>query len=121
MYDYLNRLRAIGSAPSGASPLSYGYTYNNANQRVQVTLISDASFQVQVQHAGEIGVNESTEALADASCGFELFQPPDQILIGGTAAGLVSVVSVMQQSWANETLAPIRMSQQPYQEAQSRT
>ena len=38
-YDYLNRLRAIGSAPSGASPLSYGYTYNNANQRVQVTLV----------------------------------------------------------------------------------
>jgi RHS repeat-associated protein len=42
-YDFLNRLTQISSAPSGAAPLSFNYTYNDANQRIQVRL-ADASF-----------------------------------------------------------------------------
>jgi RHS repeat-associated protein len=41
-YDFLNRLQSISSAPSGASPISFGYLYNDANQRIQRTE-SDAS------------------------------------------------------------------------------
>jgi RHS repeat-associated protein len=42
-YDYLNRLTQISSAPSGASALTFNYTYNAANQRIQVAL-ADGSF-----------------------------------------------------------------------------
>ena len=31
-YDHLNRLKSIASAPSASSALSYGYSYNDANQ-----------------------------------------------------------------------------------------
>src|SRR6266516_895184 len=44
-YDYLNRLTSIASAPSAASALSYGYSYNNANQRTRVNL-ADGTFWV---------------------------------------------------------------------------
>jgi RHS repeat-associated protein len=46
-YDYLNRLQSIASAPSSTAslPLSYAYQYNDANQRVRMTL-TDGSFWV---------------------------------------------------------------------------
>jgi len=45
-YDYLNRLRSISSVASGETlPLSYSYTYNNANQRTGMTLV-DGSYWV---------------------------------------------------------------------------
>ncbi|MCL4181737.1 MAG: hypothetical protein KJ072_28880, partial [Verrucomicrobia bacterium] len=46
-YDLLNRLSAINSSPSasGQLPLGFDYQYNDANQRVRVTL-HDGSFWV---------------------------------------------------------------------------
>ena len=37
VYDNLNRLTSISSAPSAASALSHAYTYNSANQRTHAT------------------------------------------------------------------------------------
>ncbi|MBI2927417.1 MAG: hypothetical protein HYY24_17105 [Verrucomicrobia bacterium] len=44
-YDKLNRLQAISSAPSSTTslPLTYAYQYNDANQRVRLTL-ADGSY-----------------------------------------------------------------------------
>ncbi len=36
-YDYLNRMTSVASVPaSGATPWSFGYSYNSANQRTQI-------------------------------------------------------------------------------------
>ena len=45
VYDKLNRLQSIISTPTGAaqSPLSDGYQYNEANQRVR-TALPDGSY-----------------------------------------------------------------------------
>ena len=37
-YDFLDRLLSVSSAPSAASALSFGYGYNLANQRTNLTL-----------------------------------------------------------------------------------
>jgi RHS repeat-associated protein len=42
-YDYLNRLLSVSSAPSAASAIIFGYSYNNANQRIRSTL-ADGSY-----------------------------------------------------------------------------
>jgi RHS repeat-associated protein len=42
-YDYMDRLTAISSTPSAASPVNFNYNYNDANQRVRVNL-ADGSF-----------------------------------------------------------------------------
>jgi YD repeat-containing protein len=46
-YDLLNRLASISSTPAGTNqwPVSFGYQYNDANQRTRVTL-QDGSFWV---------------------------------------------------------------------------
>jgi len=46
-HDFLNRLQQISSVPgsSGVSPLTFGYTYNDANQRTRVNL-ADSSFWI---------------------------------------------------------------------------
>ncbi len=46
-YDKLNRLTAISSQPgaAGAGPVSFNYTYNDANQRTRVSL-EDGSFWI---------------------------------------------------------------------------
>src|SRR6266516_4604518 len=44
-YDYLNRLLSISSSPSSSLPISYAYSYNEANQRTRVAL-SDASYWI---------------------------------------------------------------------------
>ncbi len=44
-YDYLNRLLSVSSAPSADSALSFGYSYNTANQRIRSTL-ADGSYWV---------------------------------------------------------------------------
>ncbi len=44
-YDYLNRLLSVSSAPSAASALTFNYSYNSANQRIQVNL-ADGSFWI---------------------------------------------------------------------------
>ncbi|NMC82331.1 MAG: RHS repeat-associated core domain-containing protein, partial [Armatimonadetes bacterium] len=44
-YDYVNRLTAISSAPSGASVVSSAYAYNSASQRTGLTN-ADSSFWV---------------------------------------------------------------------------
>ncbi|MBI2927419.1 MAG: RHS repeat-associated core domain-containing protein [Verrucomicrobia bacterium] len=51
-YDKLNRLQSISSAPSSSSslPLTYAYQYNDANQRVRMTL-TDGSFWIYVYDA----------------------------------------------------------------------
>ena len=43
LYDYLNRFTQISSTPSAASAVSFGYSYNSANQRIQVAS-SNGSF-----------------------------------------------------------------------------
>jgi RHS repeat-associated protein len=35
-YDFINRLKSIASIPSASAPFSFGYEYNNANQRTRV-------------------------------------------------------------------------------------
>src|SRR5436190_13252458 len=53
-YDYLNRLMSISSVASSGSTLSYGYSYNDANQRVQMVL-ADGSFWVyQYDNLGQV-------------------------------------------------------------------
>ncbi|HSA02965.1 MAG TPA: hypothetical protein P5055_19715, partial [Candidatus Paceibacterota bacterium] len=49
-YDRLNRLMGISSIPAGASqlPLSFQYSYNDANQRVRVGL-HDGSYWLCIQ------------------------------------------------------------------------
>ena len=49
-YDRLNRLMGISSIPAGASqlPLSFQYSYNDANQRVRVGL-HDGSYWLSIQ------------------------------------------------------------------------
>ena len=42
-YDFINRLKSIANVPSGARPVSFGYQYNNANQRTRVDL-ADGSY-----------------------------------------------------------------------------
>ena len=46
-YDFLNRLQSISSVPSAqiTSPISYSYAYNDANQRIHVTL-ADGSYWI---------------------------------------------------------------------------
>jgi RHS repeat-associated protein len=44
-YDYLNRLTSISSTPSAASAITFGSSYNDANQRVRVGT-ADGSFWV---------------------------------------------------------------------------
>ena len=46
-YDFLNRLTSISSVggASSASPISFNYSYNNANQRIR-TVLADGSFWI---------------------------------------------------------------------------
>jgi YD repeat-containing protein len=44
-YDFLNRLTQISSAPSASFAVGFSYSYNNADQRVQVNL-ADNSFWI---------------------------------------------------------------------------
>jgi RHS repeat-associated protein len=53
-YDYLNRLAAISSAPSGASALSYSYQYNSANQRARTTLADGSSWLYTYDPLGQV-------------------------------------------------------------------
>jgi RHS repeat-associated protein len=53
-YDSLNRLTAISSTPSAASPISYTYTYNNANQRVRVSLADGSAWQYIYDSLGQV-------------------------------------------------------------------
>ena len=43
IYDSLNRLKSIASAPSASAPVSFAYDYNSANQRTRATL-ADGSY-----------------------------------------------------------------------------
>jgi RHS repeat-associated protein len=53
-YDYLNRPLNISSAPSAASPLSFGYGMNDANQRVQVTLADGSFWLYEYDNLGQV-------------------------------------------------------------------
>ena len=63
-FDYLNRLQSISSAPAGACqlPLSFGYQYNDANQRTRVNL-HDGSFWEELMSV----VNTSTSVWQNVS------------------------------------------------------
>jgi RHS repeat-associated protein len=53
-YDLLNRLAATVSTPSAASAISYGYTYNSANQRVRVSLADGSAWQHVYDSVGQV-------------------------------------------------------------------
>lgn len=55
-FDYLNRLRTITSVPSvaGQPTLAYGYTYNDANQRVQQQLPDGSSWGYGYDSMGQL-------------------------------------------------------------------
>ena len=53
-YDFLNRLTAISSGPSAASPLSFNYVYNPANQRIRTTLGDSSSWLYTYDSLGQV-------------------------------------------------------------------
>jgi RHS repeat-associated protein len=53
-YDYLNRLTQISSAPSASSAISFNYSYNNANQRTQDTLVDGSYWIYQYDSLGQV-------------------------------------------------------------------
>ena len=53
-YDYLNRLLSVSSAPSAASALSFGYAYNNANQRIRSTLADGSYWLYTYDNLGQV-------------------------------------------------------------------
>ncbi len=55
-YDYLNRLTSVESTPqaSGEQPLKFGYGYNSANQRENVTLADFSRWKFQYDSLGQL-------------------------------------------------------------------
>ena len=55
-YDYLNRLASISSVgeASSASPISFNYNYNNANQRVRNTQADGSYWIYQYDSLGQV-------------------------------------------------------------------
>ena len=53
-YDYLNRLTAISNGPSAGVPVSFNYSYNSANQRVQNTLVDNSYWIYQYDSLGQV-------------------------------------------------------------------
>lgn len=53
-YDYLNRLLTISSVPSAASALSFGYSMNDANQRIQATLADGSCWMYEYDSLGQV-------------------------------------------------------------------
>jgi RHS repeat-associated protein len=54
-YDYLNRLQQINSTPSGGQlPASFGYQYNNANQRTKTTLADNSQWNYGYDTLGQV-------------------------------------------------------------------
>lgn len=53
-YDYLNRLTQISSVPSAASPLSFNYTYDSADQRVLSRLADGGYWRYQYDALGQV-------------------------------------------------------------------
>jgi RHS repeat-associated protein len=93
-YDFLNRLTSISSAPSAASPISYAYTYNNANQRVRVALADGSAWQYVYDSLGQ--VISGHKFFADGTpvagqqfdYGFDNIGNRTQTLAGGDQSGL---------------------------------
>jgi len=55
-YDLLNRLTSISNASTlaGVAPLTYAYTYNNANQRVRVDLADGSYWRYEYDALGQV-------------------------------------------------------------------
>ena len=55
-FDYLNRLQSISTTPAGATanPLSYGYTYNAANQRTRRNEPDESYWVYQYDALGQV-------------------------------------------------------------------
>jgi YD repeat-containing protein len=55
-YDYLNRLTSISSVPAGspATPISFTYDYNDANQRVRSTTADASYWRYQYDPLGQV-------------------------------------------------------------------
>ena len=55
-YDHLNRLTRISSQPaaSGASPVTFAYAYNSANQRTRVTREDNAYWDYGYGSLGQV-------------------------------------------------------------------
>ncbi len=54
VYDNLNRLASITSAPSAASALNHLYSYNSANQRIRVTREDNARWDYTYDALGQV-------------------------------------------------------------------
>jgi YD repeat-containing protein len=55
-YDFLNRLVSIDNAPgtAGKSPLSFAYSYNDANQRVRVSMADGSYWLYEYDSLGQL-------------------------------------------------------------------
>jgi RHS repeat-associated protein len=55
-YDFLDRLQVISSQPSGANaaPFYYGYRYNDANQRIRMTMADGSYWEYQYDALGQV-------------------------------------------------------------------
>jgi RHS repeat-associated protein len=65
VYDNLNRLTSISSAPSASSVLSSGYSYNSANQRTKLTREDNRYWDYGYDALGQ--VTSANKKLADAT------------------------------------------------------
>ena len=54
VYDFLNRLTSISSAPAAASSISYSYNYNPANQRMRSTLADGSAWEYVYDSLGQV-------------------------------------------------------------------
>jgi RHS repeat-associated protein len=53
-YDFLNRLTQIASTPSAASPISFAYSYNAANQRTRSSLADGSYWRFDYDPLGQV-------------------------------------------------------------------
>jgi len=53
-YDLANRLTSISSSPSAASPISFSYSYNSANQRTRTRLADGSLWNYQYDALGQV-------------------------------------------------------------------
>ena len=76
-FDFLNRLTQISSVPSASSAATFNYSYNNANQRVQVNL-ADGSFWIYVY-----------DSLGQVISGKKYWQDWTPVAVTGSVNGIV--------------------------------
>ncbi|HWV99693.1 MAG TPA: hypothetical protein VNZ64_08385 [Candidatus Acidoferrum sp.] len=92
-YDFLNRLAQISSVPSAASPASFNYSYNSANQRIMSRLADGSYWRFnhdllgQVTSGHKFFADETPVAGQQFDYSFDTIGNRTQTKAGGDAAG----------------------------------